>query len=84
MRLTNEEINILMELTTDNPWFDIVSTSEGDHFVLDIEDHKIYELKVGLKELNDGLTDYDFMELSSKQEQIYFELLRRLGIYGIE
>lgn len=84
MKLTNYEINILMELSTDNPWFDIVTTTEDDHLVLDIEEHKVYDLKTGIKMFNDGLGEYNFLDISSKEQEIYENLLRRLEIYGIE
>lgn len=80
MKLTNYEINILMNLSTDNPWFDIVTTTEDDHLVLDIEEHKVYDLKTGLKMFNDGLGEYNFLDISSKEQKIYENLLRRLEI----
>lgn len=80
--LTNEEFNVLNHIASEAKydWFYIYDRKDGSTGFKDLETDTYRSLRIGIYEMDEGLTDYLDYNLSKEEIETYKNLKRKLKI----
>lgn len=81
MKITNEEYNFLMDLSSRTKmdcWFSIETDPDGNDFVLDLENDEPLSLHEGIAQLFDGVIDEDIDAFSTEESMHWKSLNQKL------
>ena len=80
--LTNEEFNVLNHISSEANynWFYIYDKRDGSIGFKDLEAGIYRSLRIGVAEMDEGLTDYEDYNLTEDEIKVYENLKKKLNI----
>lgn len=80
--LSNEEFNVLNRVASEAKydWFYIYDRKDGSTGFKDLEANTYRSLRVGISEMDEGLTDYSDYNLTEEEIAVYENLKKKFNI----
>ena len=80
--LTNAEFDVLNHIASEAKydWFYIYDRKDGSTGFKDLETNTYRSLRIGIYEMDEGLTDYEDYNLTEDEIEVYENLKKKLNI----